>query len=344
MSFKRIGIWQTAFLGDAVLTLPLLQNLARAFPRAEMTYFVRKGLGPLFEPTPGLQVQEMDKYGRDSGPLGLGRFLTSIRTQGFDLWISPHASFRSAVISALSGIPTRIGYDSPGFNRAAYTHTCSRLFAQLEEIERVLQLLSPISVPVRETWPGLYLHPRAREKAGEFWAKHTAGPVLGVHPGTTWATKKWPGTYFAGVIDMIHDNLGIQVMLFAGPGEEQAAREIKNLVRRPDLLLDLSGRLDLPGLAAFLHRLDCYLCNDSGPMHLAWTQKTPVVALFGPTTRSLGFFPRGEHSTVLETDLDCRPCGLHGGRSCSRGHHRCMLDITPQRGFEELKGKIHAGK
>ena len=132
MSFKRIGIWQTAFLGDAVLTLPLLQNLARAFPRAEMTYFVRKGLGPLFEPTPGLQVQEMDKYGRDSGPLGLGRFLTSIRTQGFDLWISPHASFRSAVISALSGIPTRIGYDSPGFNRAAYTHTCSRLFAQLE--------------------------------------------------------------------------------------------------------------------------------------------------------------------------------------------------------------------
>ena len=342
MSFRRIGIWQTAFLGDAVLTLPLLQNLARAFPGAHMTYFVRKGLGPLFEPDPGLQVQEVDKYGRDSGPLGMIRTLASIRRQGFDLWVSPHTSFRSAAISAFSGIPTRIGYDSPRFNRAAYTHTCSRRFDQLEEIERVLQLLSPISVPALETWPGLHLHPLAREKAGEFRAKHTTGPVLGVHPGSTWATKKWPGAYFAEVIDMVHDNLDMQVMLFAGPGEEKAAREIKDLVRRQDLLLDLSGRLDLPGLAAFLQGLDCYLCNDSGPMHLAWTQNIPVAALFGPTTRSLGFFPRGEHSTVLETDLECRPCGLHGSKSCPQGHHRCMLDITPQRVFEVLKGKIHA--
>jgi len=341
MRFKRIGIWQTAFLGDAVLTLPLLQNLSRAFPQARMTYFVRKGLGPLFKSTPGLEVQEIDKYGQDSGPLGLGRTLATIRRQGFDLWVSPHASFRSAVISALCGASTRIGYDSPWYNRAAYTHTTSRRFAELEEIERILQLLSPINVPALETWPELNLDPRARETAGRFWTENITVPVLGVHPGSTWATKKWPGTYFAKVIDMVHDTLGMQVMLFAGPGEEQAAREIKNLVRRPDLLLDLSGQLDLAGLAAFLERLDCYLCNDSGPMHLAWTQKTPVVAIFGPTTRSLGFFPRGEHSTVLETDLDCRPCGLHGGRSCPQGHHRCMLDISPQNVLEAIREKNH---
>ncbi len=342
MSFRRIGIWQTAFLGDAVLTLPLLQNLSRAFPQARMTYFVRKGLGPLFEPNPGLEVQEIDKYGRDSGPLGLGQTIAAIRKRGFDLWVSPHASFRSAVISALSGAPTRIGYDSPRFNRAAYTHTCSRRFAELEEIERVLQLLSPINVPALKTWPGFELDPRARKNAGKFWAKHITGPVLGVHPGSTWATKKWPGTYFTDVIDMVHDTLGMQVMLFAGPGEENAAREISEMVRRPDLLIVLSGKLDLPSLAAFLERLDCYLCNDSGPMHLAWTQKTPLVALFGPTTRSLGFFPRGEHATVLETDLECRPCGLHGSKSCPQGHHRCMLDITPRKVFEAIREKAHA--
>ncbi|MCA1742471.1 MAG: lipopolysaccharide heptosyltransferase II, partial [Desulfovibrionales bacterium] len=78
------------------------------------------------------------------------------------------------------------------------------------------------------------------------------------------------------------------------------------------------------------------------PMHLAWTQNTPLIALFGPTVKKLGFFPRGKNSTVLESDLSCRPCGLHGHRSCPEKHHRCMMDITPETVIKHIRKKIDA--
>lgn len=341
LTFKRIGVWQTAFLGDAVLTLPLLHTLVHVYPGAEIYYFVRKGLKALFQQDQGIQVIEFDKYGLDRGLSGLARNLGNIRSQGFDLWVSPHASFRSAIVSRLSGAPVRVGYDSPWFNRAAYTHIVERRFPHLEEIERVLQLLGPLGIDPSTTWPDMTLDPEAIQKAMDFWSGNINRPVLGIHPGSTWATKKWPEEYFARTIDMIHENLPVQIMLFAGPGEKVLAENVLKLVRHRQRVINMAGKLDLPGLAAFLDRLDCYLCNDSGPMHLAWTRNTPVVALFGPTTRSLGFFPRGKQATVLEVDLPCRPCGLHGSRSCHLAHHRCMLDISPEKVFKSVKDKLH---
>ncbi len=95
-------------------------------------------------------------------------------------------------------------------------------------------------------------------------------------------------------------------------------------------IVSLAGALSLPELAAVIKRLSCYLTNDSGPMHLAWPQRTPVIALFGPTVRELGFFPRGAGATVMELPLPCRPCGLHGPQKCPQGHHKCMRDMTPE--------------
>ncbi len=335
-------MWQTAFLGDAVLTLPLLHSIRQAYPDAEIIYFVRKGLKSLFQFDPGFEVQECDKYGRDRGLQGLGRFIKRLQDQAFDLWISPHTSFRSALTARYCGAATRIGYNLPWYNRLAYSHTVSRFFQELNEIERVLQLLKPLNLEPATAWPRLALSREQESLADDFWSKNISRPVLGVHPGSTWATKKWPEEYFARVIDMVQESLDVQVLLFAGPGEEASTREILSRIRHQDRVINLAGKLDLTGLAAFLSRLDCYLCNDSGPMHLAWTQNIPVVALFGPTTRELGFFPRGEHSRVLESPLDCRPCGLHGSQSCPQGHHRCMLDIDPETVFQAVRDKIYA--
>lgn len=76
-------------------------------------------------------------------------------------------------------------------------------------------------------------------------------------------------------------------------------------------------------------------------MHLAWVQRTNTVALFGPTVRELGFFPRGEHTKVMEVQgLDCRPCGLHGPKKCPKGHFKCMVDLTPDKVWEELTSRM----
>jgi heptosyltransferase-2 len=89
------------------------------------------------------------------------------------------------------------------------------------------------------------------------------------------------------------------------------------------------GRTPLKALAAWMDRLAVLVTNDSAPLHVAAARGTPAVAVFGPTTRDLGFGPFHRASRIVEVELECRPCGLHGGRRCPKGHFRCMADVTP---------------
>ena len=327
---SKIGVWNTAFLGDAVLTLPLLQTLKANFPQAELHYFVREGLQSLFQAQPELaEVHGFDKRGRDRSLLAAHLFARKLARQGFSMWVSAHRSFRSGVIARGTGARTRIGYTRPWFNHYFYTHTVSRNFGQRHEVERLLRLAEPLNLPTRVDWPRLVLPERARERADGFWAEHIRGPVLGLHPGSTWATKRWPAERF-GQLALRVVEAGGQIILFGGPGERELVRQVEKAIADPlpPAVLNLAGMHDLSELAAWIARLDAYLCNDSGPMHLAWIQRVPLVALFGPTVQRFGFAPLGENATVIERDLDCRPCSLHGPQTCPKGHHRCMLDIS----------------
>jgi heptosyltransferase-2 len=345
---NKIGIWNTAFLGDAVLTLPLIRTVHHAFPEAEVHFWVRGGLGPLFAHQPELAgVHEYRKRGAGKGvgpafgsALDLGR---AIARQGYGLWISAHSSLRSGLIARWSSVKMRIGYDRPLFNSFFYTHTVPRRFRELDEIERLLQLVRPLGLAETFDWPELALDPAAEAAAGEFWARRLSGaPVLGVHPGSVWPTKRWPAEFYGEVARRALDS-GARVLVFGGPGEEaDAARVVEAAGGASDALIDVSGALSLPELAAYLDRLDCYLSNDSGPMHLAWARRTPVVAVFGPTVRSLGFFPRGASTVVQNESLACRPCGLHGPRACPQEHFRCMRDVAPDAVWAAVRARLDA--
>ncbi|MDL2317229.1 glycosyltransferase family 9 protein, partial [Desulfovibrio sp. OttesenSCG-928-A18] len=205
-------------------------------------------------------------------------------------------------------------------------------------------LLLPLGDGELVDWPELSLPAKTQALAQDYFSG-LHGPVLGMHPGSVWPTKRWPPAYFAQV-GALALKRGASVLLFGGPGEEEVCAgvhsEIAQGIDGPTArrLRNLAGSLDLPQLAAYIGRLSCYLSNDSGPMHLAWAQHTPVTALFGPTVRGLGFFPRGEGSTVFERELSCRPCGLHGPKVCPLRHHRCMTEIEPETVWSDVQGKL----
>lgn len=340
--YKKIGVWQTAFLGDAVLTLPLLRALKDRFPEAEIHFFVRSGVQSVFKGQPEIdRVRPFAKRDKQKSLNAAFRLGWEIGQEDFDLWISAHTSLRSAFISIASGIGRRIGYSKPWFNRLAYTETVDRRFNELMEIERLMELVRPLGIEGPPPKAELVLPTDAMADADEFWREAGFdGPVLGIHPGSTWPTKCWPTAYFSEIIRRAVER-GVHVLVFAGPGEEGVAEQaIDGALADPTRVTNLAGKLDLPRLAAYLGRLDAYLSNDSGPMHLAWTQDVPLVALFGPTVKKLGFFPRGANSTVMEADVPCRPCGLHGPKKCPEGHFRCMKELTPDRVWEALKVKL----
>ncbi|MDL2210172.1 lipopolysaccharide heptosyltransferase II [Desulfovibrio sp. OttesenSCG-928-O18] len=352
---NKIGVWNTAFLGDAILTLPLLQTLRAAYPDAVIDFWVRKGFGGLFRAHPAINtVYEYDKRGKDKGALHAMRLGRSLARERYALWISAHASLRSALVSRLTGAGMRIGYAKPASNALFYTHVVPRRFSELEEIERLQQLLIPQDLAARgvepAAWPEIVLPGSARDAAEAYWttlAENGQRPVLGLHPGSIWGTKRWPVEYFAAVaVNAAHE--GAHVLVFGGPGEEIMAEDVAAQARKAlspgeaALVVNLAGTLSLTELAAYIGRLDCYVTNDSGPMHLAWPQKTPVTAMFGPTVRELGFFPRGASATVMELPLPCRPCGLHGPQTCPQGHHKCMRDMTPDMVWPDVAAKMFA--
>ena len=368
----RFAVWNTAFLGDAVLTLPLIRAVRAAWPQAAIDCYLRRDLGALFAAQSALnRVYEIGPSQRS--PVGMLGLFRQVAGRRYDVWIGAHGSHRSSFVALASGAPVRVGYTGAWHRQLAYTHTTDRCFGVLDEIERLLELLRPLrglgtAGPARvrptrwqepayadaaKTWPpawpavcsGPELPQAVLEEAAAFRGSLPPGPVLGLHPGSVWGTKRWTTEGFAAVARLAVE-AGANLILFAGPGEEDTATIVlEQAGLRPDhpQVRDLSGRLDLLRLAAWQRGLDCYLTNDSGPMHLAWIQDVPVVALFGPTVRAFGFFPRGK-SVVLEVSPAdspaCRPCGLHGPQACPRGDHACMTGITPDRVWETVRERL----
>ena len=352
----RIAVWNTAFLGDSVLTLPLIRVLKAAYPDAEIDYYVRGGLTSLYEHQPEItRVFSCDKRGSDKGLGATLRQGREIRERGYDIWVSAHLSLRSSYFAWASGAKVRVGYSEAVLSSLAYTVRTSRRFGEIPEVERLLELARALGVPQsllddeKLCWPELVLPQSAHDEAAALLAGLPEGPVIGLHPGSVWNTKRWTPEGFAFVLRRALDS-GVNVVLLEGPSEQgvnTVIRDLAGLSRDEDCpagFRDLSGQTSLLSMAAVLARLNCYVANDSGPMHMAWSLHTPVTTMFGPTAPELGFVPRGPLSSVIQVDVPCRPCGKHGHKVCPQGHFRCMKNIDPAVVWRDVESKLSVRK
>src|SRR5437762_1948337 len=152
------------------------------------------------------------------------------------------------------------------------------------------------------------------------------GPLVGVAPGSVWATKRWAPEGFAAVIAALAAE-GARCVVLGAPDELALAEEIDRLAGGRATVL--AGRTDLATLVAVVDRLALLVANDSPPIHIACARGVPVVAVFCATTPALGYGPWGPRAAVVEADLACRPCARHGGRRCPRGTEDCMRLVAP---------------
>ncbi|NNE10208.1 MAG: glycosyltransferase family 9 protein, partial [Gemmatimonadetes bacterium] len=147
-------------------------------------------------------------------------------------------------------------------------------------------------------------------------------------PGAGRPTKQWPASKFAKLAHILLEEFPDRSLVLAGgPGEDALIARID-----PGGTERVQALVGAPfsGLAAHLRDAALVISNDSGILHFAEAVGTPVIALFGPTTKELGFAPAGTRSTRIEKDLACRPCSLHGSDTCPLPDrsHRCMEDIS----------------
>ena len=315
----QVCLLQTAFLGDCVLTLPLLKKLREVLPEAAVSVVTRPETAGIFSAS-GLaaEIIEDRKKTAPSGLAEFSRLAGELRARNFDAVIIPHRSLRSALLAWRAGIPVRVGFSS---SAGSFLLTHKVPFSWLlHDVERNLALLSPLAENLKTAFPGL-----SRDAGTPYGPQD--GVAAGINAGSAWPTKRWPAQKWARLIKKLTSARGGKVLMVGGPGEKEWNAEIERLAG-PENCLNLTGKTSMPELMEAIRPLKVFISNDSGPMHIAAALGVPAVGIFGPTTRELGFFPYGPGNAVIETPLACRPCALHGSKKCPRGHFLCMSLLT----------------
>ena len=345
---EKILVVQTSYLGDVVLTIPLLSELKRRFPESELVVLCTPQAKDLLEGN--LDIDEIitdDKKGRQKGWAGLWRKAQELRSRGFTIALSPHKSFRSALLLFLAGIPYRVGFcQSVGW---FLYHARANRDSSRHDVERNLSILQPLGIELEDCRRDLRIEadPQTRQAVEGIFRSvgvERNGLALGINPGSVWPTKRWTAEGYADLMVQLKRKYDCKILLFGGPEDSHTVAKIQELSGHVGV--NLAGKLSLKELACALDWCDAFITNDSGPMHLAVARGVPVVAIFCATTPSLGFYPYSSRAVIVQKDLPCRPCSSHGGRRCPLGTEDCIRLIKTDdvlRGVERLlNGKNQA--
>jgi heptosyltransferase-2 len=321
---------QTSFLGDVVLTTPLIETLAR---RGPVDVVVRPDAAAILRGHPAVRTLVVyDKRGADRGTGGLLRVAARIRRlagpDGAAGWRArdrvaymAQGSPRSAALAWLAGCGTRVGFDTSRQARPLYTRVVA--YDPSRHHAARLWSLAAAAEDAGAEAPAPRLVPGGDDAAAvDALLAAVDAPVVAVAPGSVWATKRWPHyPALAAALAETH-----AVIVVGGAGDRELAAAIVAACP-PGRALDATGRLSLLGSAELLRRAALLVTNDSAPQHLASAVGTPALTIFGPTVPEFGFGPLAPGSaTAGVTDLACRPCDPHGPARCPLGHWRCMRE------------------
>lgn len=293
---ERIAVLRALFLGDLLCATPALRALEQAFPRAEVTLIGLPWAATLVERLPYL-----DRFVAFPGYPGVREvaydqerttaFFADMRAQRFDLAFQMHGDGRSTNgFLAQLGAARTIGYARPGDTRL----DIRTLYAPEEhETLRWLRLVHLAGGSASEPWPlnpepspaarlEFPTTPAEQQRAVAMLAVVGADrPLVGLHPGSKDAARRWPAVRFAALGDQLAARYNAQIVLTGGAEERAITQAVQAHMRAP--ALDLAGATDLGSFAAVIAQLDLLVSNDTGAAHFAAAAKTPSVVLFGPS-------------------------------------------------------------
>jgi len=334
-------------IGDVILTTPVISALAQRFPGARIDFFTKRSHADLVRHHPA--ITEVIEFDPADGLSGLLRAAMDIRRRGYGLVVDLHRNPRSIITRWAGGAYMRRVYRKRTLERLLLKHLRWNLLAGAPAVaDRYFTAVEDFGISRNGRSPELYIDRDCEQKAAavlESRGINKGSGFVALAPGASYETKRWSAESFARAAVELGGE-GASVVILGGRGDKVAAgvtaREVSRLGGKA---VDLAGELALLQSAAVIACSRILLTNDSGLMHMADALGTPVVAVFGPTARELGFYPLGASARVAEVSgLECRPCTLHGDHACPLGHHRCMTELPVDTVVELGKDALAAGR
>jgi ADP-heptose:LPS heptosyltransferase len=337
---RRIAVFRALYLGDLLLAVPAFRALRAGFPQAEITLIGLPGARPFVERF----RHYLDRFVEFPGYPGITEvavshqrthaFLSEQRAYGFDLVVQMHGSgvTSNPFTLDLHGLATA-GYVEPGQpNGLTYS---ARYPNDQSEILRNLGLARLLECHAGDTGLEFPVSAEDRAEAASLLTRlgHTRGPLIGIHPGAKFPSRRWIPERFAALADTLMDHYGGRVVITGGPDEIVIAAAVAGAMRHEALIL--AGETSLGGLAAVIEACQLFISNDTGPGHIATALDTPSIAIFGPADIHRWAPLSQERHRVVRNPVPCSPCGFE---DCPIDH-RCLRGVTVEdvlREAEEL--------
>ncbi len=300
------------WLGDTVMATPAIENLIQTLNPKEITIVGSYVSAEALKHHPKINKVFIDETKKSKNRL-FSTYKLAKKIGSHDIAVSFRSHFFSKLLLFLTGSKKRFFYSPSTFK----IHPSTSLH-QVEKYNYFINSVFKTDIP-----PGdlkLYLNPY-------HLITLPPSPLLGINPGATYGSaKRWYPQKFAKVAATFSDRFNI--VIFGGPNEKEIAKDIEKELKILGVknYINLAGKTTIEELMAAISKLNLFITNDSGPMHIAAAFKIPTVAIFGPTDYTSTSQWKNPKSKIVALNLDCSPCMK---RVCPLKHHKCMKDLTP---------------
>jgi lipopolysaccharide heptosyltransferase II len=342
----RVLLIRLRLIGDVVLSTPVIGALRRAYPDATLTYLVERDAAAVVAGN-----RDLDRLIVVERTRGARRVLDDVklawrlRRDRYDVVIDLHGGPRSSWLTLATGAPQRIGYDMPG-RQWMYTRTVPRarelrprhsVLNQWDLLEGIKDWPREPADPARDP-VSMPIDAAAARRIDDRLSAAGVAPehqLIVIHVSASNPFRRWPEPAFAEVVaSLVSQSRARRIVLSSGPSDRLAADRIVAAARA--LLPETSrsqvvdfGEFDLAELRVLVERSCLFIGGDTGPLHVAATTTTPIVAIYGPTlpARSQPWRnPSIPAESIEIAGLPCRPCDQ---RVCAPGDYRCLTTIAP---------------
>lgn len=289
------------------MTLPAVRTIRENFPTAKITVLAQPWVADIFTANPHVdKVILYHKKGRHRGVSGMWRLSRELAQERFDLAILLQNAFEAALVTRFAGIPVVAGYNRDA-RRVLLTHSVSVTpeIRSQHQVYYYQHLLACLGLKCGENTLYLSLPEEDIRWADDFISKHS-GPMLGLNPGAAYGPAKcWPAERYGEVARRVLTKFGGTACVFGTAADNKAAETIAGIAGKS--VVDLTGKTSLSRAMALIGRCKVFITNDSGLMHVAAAQNTPLVAIFGSTDQ-VATGPFSQRSVIVSKSLPCSPC------------------------------------
>jgi len=310
-SDAKILIRAANWVGDAIMTTPVIRAVRKNYPKAHITVLAKPWVVPVYKNN--LYIDDVMVYqskGRHKMGFGTLRLAADLREGCFDLAVLMQNAFEAALISFLGRIKERLGYNTDA--RGLLLNRSIKMNPELKKrhlIEYYIGILKGAGLKDDGLKMDLFLSKKDREFARKWLMENKlngANPVIGINPGATGGTaKRWFPERFAELSQYLAKKYQTRIVIFGGPADGKLGDHIANL--SSGSCINIAGKTSLGQAFALIKSCDLFVTNDSGLMHAAAALDVHQVTVIGSTDH-IATRAASDKANMVRVPVHCSPC------------------------------------